>query len=297
MSDKKVKENDEKSLETIAKSDDGSVQITFSIPIEKINDEKEKAANELGKELEVPGFRKGSAPASKVIEKLGEQKILEHALSHILPKMFGSAVEKHKIKPNIYPKFEVLNSTDEKFLQVRANTCEIPKFDLGDYKEKIKGEGRSEKLWTPGKDEGKKETSFDEKSQMVIKSLLENIKVSIPKMLVDDEVNGRLSRLLEKIDKLGLTLDSYLASIGKNVTTIREEYEKQSREAITLDLILTKIAAKEGLKVSEDEMKEAFKAASADKSLSLENASVENKRIIELIMLRRKALEHLSNLI
>jgi hypothetical protein len=33
--------------------------------------------------------------------------------------------------------------------------------------------------------------------------------------LIDEEVNSRLSKLLERIEKLGLTLESYLSSIGK----------------------------------------------------------------------------------
>jgi FKBP-type peptidyl-prolyl cis-trans isomerase (trigger factor) len=282
--------------ESVAKSEDGSIQITFSIPTEEIDSHKDEAAKEFVKEVEVPGFRKGMAPLSKVIEHVGEQKILEHALSHMLPKMFADAVEKHKLKPNIYPKFEVLNSGDSKVLQVRANTCEIQEFDLGNYKEKIKSVGGGGELWTPDKgDPGKKKISPEEKSQQVIKVLLENIKVVIPKMLIDDEVNGRLSRLLEKIDKLGLTLESYLSSVGKNVQGIREEYEKQSREAIALDLILTKIAEKENLKVTEDELKGALKAASADPNMSESNLAPENRRVIELILLRRKALDFLAN--
>jgi len=45
--------------------------------------------------------------------------------------------------------------------------------------------------------------------------LLRNIKIEIPKLLIEEEVNTRLSQLLERIEKLGLDLEKYLQTIGK----------------------------------------------------------------------------------
>src|SRR5258706_424878 len=81
-----------------------------------------------------------------------------------------------------------------------------------------------------------------EKEQIVLKTLIDNIKVSIPKLLIDDEVNHRLSDLLARIEKLGLNLDSYLASVGKTPQSLREEYERQVKDGVSLELILNKIA-------------------------------------------------------
>ena len=46
----------------LAKSADGTIQITFTIPWKEILQNRTKAAEELGKNLDIPGFRKGKAP-------------------------------------------------------------------------------------------------------------------------------------------------------------------------------------------------------------------------------------------
>ena len=54
----------------IARSDDGTVQITFTIPSVVIKKEEDLALVHLAQDLEVPGFRKGKAPIEKVREKI-----------------------------------------------------------------------------------------------------------------------------------------------------------------------------------------------------------------------------------
>ena len=65
----------------IAKSDDGTIQITFTIPYKEIQKSREEAALELGKDIEVPGFRRGMATLEKVIEHIPQNTLLEKTLS------------------------------------------------------------------------------------------------------------------------------------------------------------------------------------------------------------------------
>ncbi|MCH7641262.1 hypothetical protein IID22_03635, partial [Patescibacteria group bacterium] len=238
----------------IARSEDGTIQITFTIPWSDIERSRNEAIDALGKDIEIPGFRKGKAPKDKLLEKIPQNTLVEKTLVGILPKLFSDAVTKHNITPAIYPKFEVLKASENENWQVRAVTTEIPNINFGDYKKVVTGKGKAKKIWTPSsaasKDsksalEEEKEPSRQEKEQEVIKLLIANIKVDIPKILIEEEVNSRLSRLLQRIEKLGLTLESYLASVGKNAKQLRQEYEDQSINALRLDLILTGIAKKE----------------------------------------------------
>ncbi len=224
----------------VAKTADGTVQITFTIPWKEISESRHKAATELSKSLDVPGFRKGKAPIEKVIEKLPQNDLLQKTLAGILPELLAKAISDHKIKPAIYPRFEVLRSADEEDWQVRAVTCEIPKFGLGDYKKKISNATKAGAIWTPnsakastGKPdtiskasagEPDKEIPRAEKEQLVLKTLLDDIKIEVPSLLINEEVNAKLSQLLAKIEKLGLDLDAYLKSIGKTADTLRTEY-------------------------------------------------------------------------
>jgi FKBP-type peptidyl-prolyl cis-trans isomerase (trigger factor) len=116
--------------------------------------------------------------------------------------------------------------------------------------------------------------------------------------LIEEEVTSRLSNLLSRIEKLGLSLDSYLASIGKTVESLRGEYEAQAKDAITLDITLTKIATDENITVDPKEIDSALtmSVTSAGK-LEEHPEELENrKRMLESILKRRKALDFLISL-
>lgn len=287
----------QKITSVIARESDGNIQITFTIPFPMIKKAQDDTVVEMAKDIDVPGFRKGKAPLSKVKERISENALIEHALSHLLPKALGDAITEHKLKIAIYPKFEIVSADKDKDWQIRGTTCELPTFTLGDYKKFVSGVSAPSKLVVPGK-EAPKELSKDQKEQMVIKALVENIKITIPKILVEEEVASRLSNLLGRLEKLGLALEGYLTSIGKNVETLRSEYETQAKEAIALDLILSKVAEEEKLKVSEAEVDAAFNMSQVSKTPETEsNEDLESrKRLIESILKRRQALDFLVSI-
>lgn len=298
---KKSKKNDQKITSNLARGDDGNIQITYTIPFSQIEEKRKKVAKKMAESVEVPGFRKGKAPLSKVINHLPQEKLLQSTLSEILPALVAESIKEHKLKPAVYPKFELVKAVEGEDWQVRAITCEIPEIKLGDYKKKIKGALRAKNIWTPGKGEKdekeKKQKSQAEKEQEVMKVLVNEVDIKIPKLLIEEEVNKRLSNLLEKIEKLGLNLDSYLASVGKTPQTLREEYEKQAKEALKLDLALQKIAEEEKIKIDEKKIDEAIKvSANADPNLEKALNTPDQKRYIESVMKKREALSSLTNL-
>lgn len=284
---------------TIAKSDDGTIQITFTIPYPNIKKAKEEVGKEYAEKVNIPGFRPGKAPLDKILENIPDNTLLEKSLAKILPNLLTLAIQKHKITPAIYPKFELISAEEEKDWQIRAVTCELPEIDLADYKKGLSEIKKTSSIWTPGKDKetNSKTPTREEKEQEVIKYLLDSVKINIPKVLIDEEVNSHLSKLLERIEKLGLSLESYLSSIGKTTQNLRTEYETQSKNALALDLILTKIAEEEGLVVDKKDINAAIEAARSDKSIANELETNERKRFIEAILKRRKALDYLTSLI
>lgn len=282
----------------VARLEGGTIQITFSVPFPLISREREESLKEYAKDIEVPGFRKGHAPLEKVKERVPAGSLIEHTLSHILPKALANAITEEKIRPAIYPKFELLKSEEGEVWEVRAVTCEVPKVELGDYKKAVLGAARAKSIWTPGKGEAKekKEPSQEEKEQQVIKALLESVRVEIPKLLIEEEVNARLANLLARIEKLGLTLEGYLSSIGKTSDSLRDEYQGQAKGAISLDLILSTIALKEKIEVKETEIDAAIKAAGADPKLGERLNTPEQRRVIASVLARRAVLDGLTKL-
>ena len=189
----------------VARESDGNVQITFTIPFEAIKRVQEETLKELAKDVEIPGFRKGNAPLDKVRAKIPQSSLIEHSLSHILPTALADAIKEHSIRIAVYPKYELISADEGKDWQIRAITCELPEINLGDYKTKIPGEIRAISI--------KKEPTREEKEGVVIKTLLGSVQFAIPKILIEQEVDSRLSNLLARVEKLGLALESYLQSI------------------------------------------------------------------------------------
>jgi FKBP-type peptidyl-prolyl cis-trans isomerase (trigger factor) len=281
----------DKTTSVVAREADGTIQISLTIPWEEVKSAREKALAELAKETVIPGFRKGKAPLAKVEAAVAKETLVRKTLAEILPQAIGAAITEHKIKPAIYPRLEVVSADADKPWQVRAVTCELPVVELGNYKETIKAAAKPKTIWTPDKGkEARNEPTREEKQQEVIKILLEAFKVNIPKVLIEEEVNNRLSSLLERIEKLGLSLDSYLTSIGKTPETIREDYRKQAEETITLDLILNKIAEEEKVKVEEAQIDEVVKASPSFNT-------PEQRRIVASVLRRRASLDSLAALI
>lgn len=269
---------------TIARGDDGNIQITFDIPFEIIKTNKALILEDLTKNTEVPGFRKGKAPVSEVEKKTSPENLIEKTLAKILPVALGQAITENKIKPAIYPKFELIKAPDSENWQVRAVTCEIPQFELGDYKKLITNNI-------------KKNSSTEKKEQEVIKILLESIKIKLPKILIDEEVNSRLSQLLDRIEKLGLNLDNYLASVGKTPQSIRDEYIIQAQNTISLELILQKIAEDQKIKIEEKQIDEIIKVSGADPKAAEKLNTPEQRLFIASILRKKAALESLTTLV
>lgn len=297
MTDKKVSD---KVTSVIAREGNGNIQITFTIPYNLVEESKADVIKEFAKDVEIPGFRKGMAPLDKVEAKIPESTLIEHSLSHILPKALADAVTEHKLQIAIYPKFELISAKEGEPWQIMGTTCELPKVELGEYKKAITGAVRASSLWTPdkGKPEDKKEPTAEQKEQMAIRTLIETVKVDVPQILIEEEADSRLSNLLSRLEKLGLALESYLASVGKKAEDLRADYARQAKEAISLDLILNKIAEEEKITVDIKEIDEALNMSQVDmKSNQIDPREIEDrKRLMESILRRRKALNSLINL-
>jgi len=282
---------------TVAKSEDKSIQITFTIPFSIVKRAQDEVIGDYSKEAEIPGFRKGKAPIDKVREKISQNILIEKSMSKILPKALADAINEHKIKPATYPKFELIKADEGDDWQLRATTCELPEVNLGDYKKIISEASKTKSIWTPEKGLPKdkpKEPTKEEKEQEVIKILLDSIQINIPKVLINEEVDSRLSALLARIEKLGLNFEGYLGSLGKTPEGLRGEYELQAKNSIALELILNAIAEEDKTKIEETQIDEAIKAASADPKLGEKLNTPEQRRLIRSILLRRKTLDGLT---
>jgi trigger factor len=123
-------------LKTTTSDLDGSrVRVDVEVPPEIVEQELNDAAAQLGREMRIPGFRKGKVPAQMVIRQLGRESVLDEAVRHALPRWYERAVTDAKIAAIGDPKLD-MDDLPEKGAPL-AFSIEVavrPKAELGDYK-------------------------------------------------------------------------------------------------------------------------------------------------------------------
>lgn len=272
---------------TIKKHEDGTIELNVTIPSDKISKAKQVVLEEHVKVAELPGFRKGMAPLEIVEKSLDKEHIREDILRKLLPESYIEAVKEHKINPIINPKIHVNSIEDGKDWVFTAFTCEAPEISLGNYKEGVKKVTAKSKIAVPGKEPTN--VAFEE----IAKELMASSSVKIPKIIIDSEVERLLSQTLDEVKKLGLTLDQYLASTGRNIEGLRGEYHIKAENDVKLEFILQKIAETEGIKVEEKEIDEAVAQGKTDAEKQNLQA---NRNLLTGIIRQQKTLDFLRNL-
>ncbi|MGH2544402.1 MAG: trigger factor [Ardenticatenaceae bacterium] len=69
------------------------VQLTVEVNDNRLDEAMQAAARRYAKRVNIPGFRRGKAPPRMVAQAVGEDVLLEDALTEILPKVVREAVE------------------------------------------------------------------------------------------------------------------------------------------------------------------------------------------------------------
>lgn len=121
-------------LKNTEKQEHSIVALTIEITKAEFEAAKDKAFKKTGKNITVPGFRKGHAPR-KMIEKLyGEGVFFEEAFNIIYPDAMEMAVEKAGIKPVGRADVDLGDPAEEGGLTIIAKVPVEPEVELGEYK-------------------------------------------------------------------------------------------------------------------------------------------------------------------
>ncbi len=269
-----------------------TIKITITLPWSEVKESYENVILEIVQEAEIAGFRKGKAPRKLVEEKTDKTKIYDEVINKLLPKAYADSIKDHSLNPIVSPRVKVTKADEGKDWQFEAITCEKPAIILKDYKGEISKLKKVKKIWVPGADNKKKDEEDKKGIELseVLKVLLTNSEIEIPDILVEDQVNRKLSQLIDEVKQLGMTVEQYLLSKGLTSQQLRTQYQKEAAETLKLEFILEEVADKEKVVVEDREIDEAISAIKDEKQ---KEDMRKQRYYISMILRRQKTLDTL----
>jgi trigger factor len=99
---------------------------------------------------------------------------------------------------------------------------------------------------------------------MVLMHMLDHTEVPLPSSLVNKETELRLARLLNEIERSGLTFDEYLSRNKVDKETLFDNYRQTSEVTVKADLILEAVAKAEGIEVTEEDFEKEIQQLSEE---------------------------------
>jgi trigger factor len=86
-----------------------------------------------------------------------------------------------------------------------------------------------------------------------LKQLVKAAEIPAPEGVVKDEVEGRKQAMTDQLERIGATLQDYLASEDKTEEQIDQELTEAAEEGVRIQLLLDTVADAEDVQVSDDE--------------------------------------------
>src|SRR5260221_637485 len=216
-----------------------NVVVTITLQKATIDSEYAQVLQKEASKVTLKGFRQGKAPLSLAEGYLGHEKLMEHALGHLLPHVYEEEVIKMKIVPLVHPEYSAKETEEGKPWVFEAATAVAPEITLGDYKKLIKdGSAKYDKKLIEDKEH---KENVDERLQTIFVALIEAIKPKIAPLLLQEEMNQQLKQLLTQLASRKIELPDYIKAQGKTEEEFRQDLAALSLGALQLEFVLQEI--------------------------------------------------------
>ncbi len=205
----------------MGKEKDSMLEFTGLITPETLERHKQRVVQELQREFEAPGFRKGRAPEDIVLKSTNPSHLLEEAANSALREIYPRIVEDYDLEAITPPEVTVTKLAFGSPLEFKIRVGIQPKFKLPDYK------GIAKKVM---RKENEKIEISDAQVEELVKELQE-LRVSkgdAPSELTDEYVKS-----LGAFD----SVDDFKAKMKENLALEKElDERKKKREDIAKEL-------------------------------------------------------------
>lgn len=259
-----------------------TTQLVVNVPKADIKKEEDEAFSRLQKNLTIGGFRQGKVPKDIAEKHLTKEVVYQELAQKMISRIYQELLAKEALKPIISPKVDLVKAKEGEDWQIKIVVAEKPTITLGDYKKVIK--------------EAKSKAEKSDKNKImneVLTALLNESKIEISDLVIDEEVNHRLTHLMDEIQKIGLTSENYLKSKNLTMDSLKAQFRKETEDTYKLEFVLSEIAYKENLKVEQADLDKLFVNIKDEKE---RKTAEQNSYYYATILRKQKTLDYLISL-
>ena len=117
---------------TVEKLSPTRVRINVEVPFTELQPDFDRAYKELAKQVRLPGFRPGKAPAKLLEARIGKEAMLDQVVGDAVPGRYTEAVTSSDVRPLGQPEIEITNKEYGQDLTFTAEVDIRPEIELPD---------------------------------------------------------------------------------------------------------------------------------------------------------------------
>jgi len=285
---------------TVKKQPKSTVEIIVKLTWSEIQAAYKTSFELLHAEFEMEGFRKGKVPQELAEKNIAKDSVYSHLIRELMPKIYEDIVKKEGLKPILSPKIELIKAKENEDWELKVMVAEKPVIKLKEYKKQVqeaKKTLKADDIWVPGKEQTAPDKSADQKKEKVLnvslEAVLKECECELPPLLVEEELDRRLSQMVDDVQKIGLTMDKYLQTRNLTMETVKERLTREITDMYKLEFILQTIADEEKLEVKQEDLNALFSNIKEEKD---RKAAEANAYFYASVLRKQKALDFIIGL-
>ena len=287
-------------IHTVKKQPKSTVEILVKLPWADVQDAYKTSFATLHAQFEMVGFRKGKVPRELAEKNIDKDKVYSHLIREIMPKIYEDIVKKENLHPILSPKIDLVKAKENEDWELKIMVAEKPEVKLKEYKKKVqeaKKGLKTDDIWVPGKEVAKDPKEDDKKKEKVLNVSLEAVlaesECELPPLLIEEELNRRLTQMVDDVQKIGLTMEKYLQTRSLTLESVKERLTKEITDMYKLEFILQAIADAEKLEVKQEDLAALFSNIKEEKDRKSAEA---NAYFYASVLRKQKALDFIIGL-
>ena len=198
------------------------IEILIELNNEDLLPFKDKALEELGSKLNLPGYRQGKAPLSLIANHVSSTEVYEKMAVFALEKFYPQIIENNKIEAIGQPMVNITKLIPESLVEFKVEVTKLPHLKLPDYK-----------TIAQNKKQDKKEITISEQEITDALKWLQNTRKK-----VDPETKKQETPVLDDVFAQSLGPFKTLEELKENLKiSLKQDKEAKLKEQWRLELM------------------------------------------------------------